>query len=53
MEATTVLDQLTQELLEVFGGDGLNRSLATEVVAYLDTEGFLDYDTLKEIYSDE
>ena len=44
---------LAKELFEVFGGDGLNRQLATEVVEYLSDEGFLDYDVLKEIYDEE
>lgn len=43
---------LAKELFEVFGGDGLNRQLATEVAEYLNDEGFIDYDTLKEFYEE-
>lgn len=47
-----MIERLINELVEVFGSEGFNRDLATEVVNYLDDEGFIDYDILKEIYGD-
>ena len=44
-----VVEMLKDELFDVFG-DESSKELLDQVVDYLNLEGFLDYDILKELY---